>query len=172
MCGMSTGPSFWSEKWFGISRTFRLVLVSHSISVRSSYSLCVCIHSLHIWQQGCDGTHFKAAADQYMYYPNTVCVLHVVTRCSHHFDSRCVTVEVQVYRSLLNLCVRVVIRCSISPWQAPTRVDGNKKGILTRARQPKAAALVLRQHYLAVGQGKEMCYDTHLANYYCKKVYN
>lgn len=31
-----------------------------------------------------------------------------------------------------------------------TRVVGNKKGILTRQRQPKAAAFILRQRYLNI----------------------
>jgi len=41
-----------------------------------------------------------------------------------------------------------------------TRVDGNKKGLLTRQRQPKAAARLLRQRYLAIAQGRELCYDS------------
>jgi len=39
-------------------------------------------------------------------------------------------------------------------------VDGNKKGLLTRQRQPKAAARLLRQRYLAIAQGRELCWDT------------
>lgn len=35
-----------------------------------------------------------------------------------------------------------------------TRVVGNKKGILTRQRQPKAAARVLRQRYLNIPVGR------------------
>ena len=35
-----------------------------------------------------------------------------------------------------------------------TRVVGNKKGILTRQRQPKAAARVLRQRYLNITVGR------------------
>lgn len=34
--------------------------------------------------------------------------------------------------------------------QQTTRIVGNKKGILTRQRQPKAAARVLRQRYLNI----------------------
>lgn len=34
--------------------------------------------------------------------------------------------------------------------QGTTRVGGNKKGILTRQRQPKAAAHLLRQRYLNI----------------------
>lgn len=41
-----------------------------------------------------------------------------------------------------------------------SRVDGNKKGLLTRQRQPKAAARLLRQRYLAIAQGRELCWDT------------
>lgn len=35
---------------------------------------------------------------------------------------------------------------------AYTRVGGNKKGIFTRARQPKAAAHLVRQRYMALAQ--------------------
>ncbi|KAM7441552.1 hypothetical protein ABFA07_009429 [Porites harrisoni] len=38
--------------------------------------------------------------------------------------------------------------------QQITRVVGNKKGILTRQRQPKAAARVLRQRYLNISMGR------------------
>ena len=34
------------------------------------------------------------------------------------------------------------------------RVDGNKKGLLTRQREPKAAARLLRERYLAIGIAK------------------
>ena len=37
----------------------------------------------------------------------------------------------------------------------PTRVVGNKKGILTRQRQPKTAARVLRQRYLNITMGSK-----------------
>ena len=33
------------------------------------------------------------------------------------------------------------------------RVNGNKKGVLTRQRQPKAAARLLRQRYLSLAYG-------------------
>ena len=33
------------------------------------------------------------------------------------------------------------------------RVNGNKKGVLTRQRQPKAAARLLRQRYLTLAAG-------------------
>ena len=36
-----------------------------------------------------------------------------------------------------------------------TRVDGNRKGILTRQRQPKLAAYLVRQRYLNLAQGKD-----------------
>ncbi len=49
---------------------------------------------------------------------------------------------------------------------ASKRVDGNKKGLLTRARQPKAAARVVRQRYLAIGQGREMCYEGSSLDYH------
>lgn len=39
--------------------------------------------------------------------------------------------------------------------QQTTRIVGNKKGILTRQRQPKAAARVLRQRYLNISVGVE-----------------
>ena len=35
-----------------------------------------------------------------------------------------------------------------------TRVVGNKKGILTRQRQPKTAARILRQRYLNITMGR------------------
>jgi hypothetical protein len=52
------------------------------------------------------------------------------------------------------------------------RVNGNKKGVMTRQRQPKAAARLLRQRYLSLAQG----YDTHscpngLLDYSKKIVY-
>jgi beta-glucuronidase len=37
------------------------------------------------------------------------------------------------------------------------RVDGNKKGIFTRDRRPKAAAQVLRRRWRIEGKGKLMC---------------
>lgn len=37
------------------------------------------------------------------------------------------------------------------------RVVGNKKGIFTRDRQPKASAHLLRKRYLAIATGEEMC---------------
>ncbi len=55
---------------------------------------------------------------------------------------------------------------------ASKRVDGNKKGLLTRARQPKAAARALRQRYLAIGQGRELCYEGWSEDYHCRRVYN
>ena len=41
----------------------------------------------------------------------------------------------------------------------PKNVNGNKKGVLTRQRQPKAAARLLRQRYLSLAKGVEsrMC---------------
>ena len=35
------------------------------------------------------------------------------------------------------------------------RVDGNRKGILTRQRQPKLAAYLVRERYLNLAQGKD-----------------
>ncbi|KAL9981810.1 hypothetical protein ACROYT_G010565 [Oculina patagonica] len=43
--------------------------------------------------------------------------------------------------------------------QQTTRVVGNKKGILTRQRQPKAAARVLRQRYLNITVGRSSTSD-------------
>lgn len=43
--------------------------------------------------------------------------------------------------------------------QSTSRVDGNKKGILTRQRQPKTAARLIRQRYLSLAQGRQLCYD-------------
>lgn len=40
---------------------------------------------------------------------------------------------------------------------AYTRVGGNKKGVFTRARQPKAAAHLLRQRYFALGIELDKC---------------
>ena len=39
--------------------------------------------------------------------------------------------------------------------QSSKRVDGNKKGLLTRQRQPKEAAKVLRQRYLSLANGQD-----------------
>uniref|UniRef100_T1H600 Glycoside hydrolase family 2 catalytic domain-containing protein n=1 Tax=Megaselia scalaris TaxID=36166 RepID=T1H600_MEGSC len=36
--------------------------------------------------------------------------------------------------------------------QTITRVGGNKKGVFTRSRQPKAVAHLLRKRYFAIGQ--------------------
>lgn len=36
-----------------------------------------------------------------------------------------------------------------------SRVDGNRKGILTRQRQPKLAAYLVRERYLNLAQGKD-----------------
>ncbi|XP_032596877.1 beta-glucuronidase isoform X3 [Drosophila grimshawi] len=41
--------------------------------------------------------------------------------------------------------------------QSYTRVGGNKKGVFTRARQPKAAAHLLRQRYFALGREVDQC---------------
>ncbi|XP_023033558.1 beta-glucuronidase isoform X1 [Drosophila willistoni] len=41
--------------------------------------------------------------------------------------------------------------------QSYTRVGGNKKGVFTRARQPKAAAHLLRKRYFALGRELEDC---------------
>jgi beta-glucuronidase len=50
--------------------------------------------------------------------------------------------------------------------QATTRVDGNKKGILTRQRQPKPAARLLRQRYLSLGLGIKTCFDPSLMGFF------
>lgn len=39
---------------------------------------------------------------------------------------------------------------NVFPVQGTTRVGGNKKGILTRQREPKAAAHLVRQRYLNI----------------------
>ena len=44
-------------------------------------------------------------------------------------------------------------------YTATTRVDGNKKGILTRQRQPKPAARLLRQRYHSLGLGVRTCFN-------------
>lgn len=40
---------------------------------------------------------------------------------------------------------------------AITRVGGNKKGVFTRSRQPKAVAHLLRKRYFAIGQEVDSC---------------
>ncbi|XP_017090335.2 beta-glucuronidase isoform X1 [Drosophila bipectinata] len=41
--------------------------------------------------------------------------------------------------------------------QSYTRVGGNKKGVFTRARQPKAVAHLLRKRYFALGRDLDQC---------------
>uniref|UniRef100_A0A1B0ARG6 Glycoside hydrolase family 2 catalytic domain-containing protein n=1 Tax=Glossina palpalis gambiensis TaxID=67801 RepID=A0A1B0ARG6_9MUSC len=41
--------------------------------------------------------------------------------------------------------------------QSVTRVGGNKKGVFTRSRQPKAVAHLLRKRYFALGRELDMC---------------
>ncbi|XP_070140538.1 beta-glucuronidase isoform X3 [Drosophila kikkawai] len=41
--------------------------------------------------------------------------------------------------------------------QSYTRVGGNKKGVFTRSRQPKAAAHLLRKRYFALGRDLDQC---------------
>ena len=52
------------------------------------------------------------------------------------------------------------------------RVDGNKKGVMTRQRQPKAAARLLRQRYLslAMGVGTNVCTNNDLLGYNQERV--
>lgn len=45
--------------------------------------------------------------------------------------------------------------CIIFP--AVTRVGGNKKGVFTRSRQPKAVAHLLRKRYFALGREVDQC---------------
>lgn len=52
--------------------------------------------------------------------------------------------------SVIIKCVFIIIMCV-----ATGRVDGNRKGILTRQRQPKFAAHVVKERYLAILQGQE-----------------
>ena len=40
--------------------------------------------------------------------------------------------------------------------QTPGRVDGNKKGLVTRQRQPKEAARVVRERYLSIAREKNL----------------
>lgn len=40
---------------------------------------------------------------------------------------------------------------------AVTRVGGNKKGVFTRNRQPKAVAHLLRKRYFALGREIDQC---------------
>ena len=52
----------------------------------------------------------------------------------------------------LGVLVMYILVCNAStinvfPFQGTTRVGGNKKGILTRQREPKAAAHLVRQRY-------------------------
>jgi beta-glucuronidase len=49
--------------------------------------------------------------------------------------------------------------------QTISRVDGNKKGILTRWRQPKPSARLLRQRYLSLGLGVRTCFDPGLMGF-------
>lgn len=44
-----------------------------------------------------------------------------------------------------------------SPFLAVTRVGGNKKGVFTRNRQPKAVAHMLRKRYFALGREVDQC---------------
>lgn len=41
--------------------------------------------------------------------------------------------------------------------KAVTRVGGNKKGVFTRNRQPKAVAHLLRKRYFALGREMDQC---------------
>ena len=62
---------------------------------------------------------------------------------------------------------------TLHPLTGSGRVDGNKKGILTRQRQPKAAARLVRQRYLslAAGVGGGVCTDHDLLGLTQKRVY-
>ena len=40
--------------------------------------------------------------------------------------------------------------------QTPGRVDGSKKGLITRQRQPKEAARVVRERYLSIAREKNL----------------
>ena len=55
----------------------------------------------------------------------------------------------------------------------PKRVDGNKKGVMTRQRQPKAAARMLRQRYLSLAMGlqAQSCADFNMLGFLQKKTY-
>ena len=52
------------------------------------------------------------------------------------------------------VCLHLILVILISPviFLELTRVGGNKKGILTRNRQPKMAAHVLRERYLKLAK--------------------
>ena len=63
--------------------------------------------------------------------------------------------------------------------QSPRTFDGNKKGLFTRERQPKAAARVVRQRYLALAKGQNYhpdlinSADNNMNNYHeVTKLYN
>lgn len=49
------------------------------------------------------------------------------------------------------------INFSLSSFPAVTRVGGNKKGVFTRNRQPKAVAHMLRKRYFALGREVDQC---------------
>ena len=49
---------------------------------------------------------------------------------------------------------------------ASGRVDGNKKGVLTRQREPKASARLMRARYHSLAQGVQLCYNTTLVGHY------
>ena len=69
-----------------------------------------------------------------------------------------------VVRTLLAFRALVLFNCVLFQELSPdladtTRVDGNKKGILTRQRQPKTAARLIRERYLSLARGRQLCYD-------------
>ena len=49
--------------------------------------------------------------------------------------------------------------------QEITRVGGNRKGVFTRQRQPKAAAHILRRRYFYLAGILDICNDTELHGY-------
>ena len=66
----------------------------------------------------------------------------------------------------------IIITCTCTHTGA-SRVDGNKKGVMTRQRQPKAAARMLRQRYLSLAMGlqAQSCADFNMLGFLQKKTY-
>ena len=63
----------------------------------------------------------------------------------------------------------------IPPLAATTRMAGNKKGVLTRQREPKAAARLIRARYHSLANNVQLCYDTPFIGHYashCPTVRN
>lgn len=65
-------------------------------------------------------------------------------QCIHYWSN------ISIWACYLWITARKTPTINVFTRQGTTRVGGNKKGILTRQRQPKAAAHLLRQRYLNI----------------------